>query len=272
MMRLSATVVWSLLFLSRRPPSACIGLATSLAPQYPCLRSSSELLSPQFPCAILLLLSVGWVPVLGFPFHSFLSCAWFTCLFLLVGVYLFLVISPCAFFLASQWLFLSGGLASSLPGYPVLGIPLGSLGALLPRSNLRFPPRRGPPFGSSQLPIGFYVLLSGLLVLSMPIRRLCVGRLLLLSCSSSSLSLLYRWVFSSLGGLYYSSSLDLPSGVGSQCLLRPSVVFPGGVSHWSAFCSLLYLRFLPAVPPWYCFCYWWPLPSLLSVLVLPALG
>ena len=105
----------------------------------------------------------------------------------------------------------------------------------------------------------------------MPIGRLCVGRLLLLSCSSSSLGLLYRWIFSSLGGQYFSSSVDLPSGVGSPCLLHPSVVFPGGVSHWSAFCSLC-LRFLPAVPPWYWFCFWWLLPSFLSVLVLPALG
>ena len=100
------------------------------------LLPSVELLSPQFLCAILLLLSVSWVPLLGFPFRSFLSCAWFTCLFLLVGVFLFLVISSCAFFLASQWLFLYGGLASSLPVCLVLGIPLGSLGALLPRSTL----------------------------------------------------------------------------------------------------------------------------------------
>ena len=67
------------------------------------LLPSVELLSPQFPCAIFLLLSVSWVPLLVFSFHSFLLCAWITCLLFLVGVFLFLVISPCTFFLAFLW-------------------------------------------------------------------------------------------------------------------------------------------------------------------------
>ena len=53
------------------------------------LLPSVALLSPQFLCAMLLVLSVGWVPLLGFPFRSFLSYAWFTCIFLVVGVFLF---------------------------------------------------------------------------------------------------------------------------------------------------------------------------------------
>ena len=59
--------------------------------------------------------------------------------------------------------------------------PFYSFGALLPRSNLRFPPRRGPPFGPSQFPIGVLALFtcclsfaypSGSLLRSPPVTRL----------------------------------------------------------------------------------------------------
>ena len=47
-------------------------------------------------------------------------------------------------------------------------LPSRSLGALLPRSNLRFPPRQGPPFGPGQFPIRFFALLSGCLFFAVP--------------------------------------------------------------------------------------------------------
>ena len=43
---------------------------------------------------------------------------------------------------------------------PILGLPLALEGlSLLTQSNLRFPPRWGPPFGLSQLLLGFFALL-----------------------------------------------------------------------------------------------------------------
>ena len=142
-----------------------------------------------------------------------------------------------------------------------------SLGTLLPRSNLQFPPRRGPPFGPSQLPIGFSALL-------VPCLRIPFGVSALVAfCFSPSLPPVLVPSTGGpflLGGPCYSSSVGFPSGVRSQCLLRPSVVFLSGVSHWSFFCSLLCFHFLTAVPPWCCsdlvdF-------TFLYVLALPALA
>ena len=57
-----------------------------------------------------------------------------------------------------------------------------SFGALLTRSNLRFPPRRGPPFGPGQFPIRFFSVLFWLVVL-----RMSLGVYASVSfCSSSS--------------------------------------------------------------------------------------
>ena len=59
-----------------------------------------------------------------------------------------------------------GSLSSFYPSCSSL--PFHSFSALLTRSNLRFPPRRGPPFGPGQFPIGFLALFFGWLSFACP--------------------------------------------------------------------------------------------------------
>ena len=150
------------------------------------------------------------------------------------------------FFLAFLWLVFCEVSASSLPVLLVLGFSCWSLGALLPRSNLRFPPQQGPPFRPRQLPYGF----SELLLLPchahaflVPLRWSLSASLLLflLSCSSSCGSFL-------LGGPSSSSSVG-GFGLGTFFIL---LWFSLGL--FSLVCLLLSSRF--------------PLPSSGSSLVL----
>ena len=144
-----------------------------------------------------------------------------------------------------------------------LGFP-----SLLTRSNLRFPQRRGPPFGPSQFPLGS---LHSVLVLwsFTSCGRLCVGLLLLLSFSSSCLSPLFWGGVSSflvsMPLLFRGSLVSVWVSVPS-CL---SVVFTVGVSLLCFFfCSIL--SFLTLVPLGCC-SPWLTLPTfLLSLRSLPS--
>ena len=169
---------------------------------------------------------------------------------------------PMRFSLLVGWLFFFSGFLPLriLLGFPVVvllwefmpllscsWVYLWSLGASLPRSNLRFPRRRSPPFGPSQLPFGFLLLLVSL-------SCACLLASLRWSPSASPLSpptvlVLFPSGSFLLRGPCYSSSVGFPSGVRSQCLIGPSVVFPSSVPTWSFFCSLLGFHFLPVVPP-----------------------
>ena len=86
---------------------------------------------------------------------------------------------------------------------PILELPLALEGlSLLPRSNPWFPPRRGSPFGPSQLLFGFFALLLFRLSFAHRSNFPYVCLLLLLYCSFSSLRSLvsdyYRlWGFTS---------------------------------------------------------------------------
>ena len=88
---------------------------------------------PRFPCTVLSSLAIlhGWP---SFPFHFSLG--------------------------------ICGSSPSSYPSFR--HFPLFSLGALLPRSNFRFPQRRGPPFGTSQFPIGVLALFTCCLSFAYP--------------------------------------------------------------------------------------------------------
>ena len=59
------------------------------------------------------------------------------------------------FFLAFPWLFFCE-VSCLFSACPSCSWSCWSLGALLPRSNLRFPPRWGPPFAPRQLPFGVF--------------------------------------------------------------------------------------------------------------------
>ena len=137
--------------------------------------------------------------------------------------------------------------ASSLSVPLVLGFSCWSLRDLLPRSNLRFPPRRGPSFGPRQLPFEF-------------------SELLLLPCHVHAFLVSLRWF-----AFYFSPSLPpvlLPSSCGpfllggsvillfrrrfrSWYLLRPSVVFLRvvslGLSSALFSVSTSFQQFLPGV-------------------------
>ena len=94
---------------------------------------------------VLLFTTLSFGIVVSDSLFPSLSCQWFSCIFWLIDVLLL-------------WVFLPLRL---LPGTPVSysWFSFWALGALLPRSNLRFLPRRGPPFGPSQLAFGFSALL-----------------------------------------------------------------------------------------------------------------
>ena len=161
------------------------------------------------------------------PFSPlFLSCQWFSCIFWLVDIFLLWFFLPLRF----------------LPGSPVVStclscswISFWSLGALLSRSNLRFPPRRGPPFGPSQLPFRF-------------------SALLLVPCPAPSLPpvLVPLPV-----GLFFLG-VRAPPIPWISCLqfgLSTFFIllwFPSRCLALHLFCSLLGFHFLPAVPPWCC--------------------
>ena len=109
--------------------------------------------------------------------HS--PCSTSSCLYLilLLGVFPFGWFPLFSFFLISLWLFFLG-IWSLLSLSPILGRPLVREGlSLLPWLNLQFPPRRGPPFGPSQLLFGFFALL---------LVRLSFALMLPLSMSASS--------------------------------------------------------------------------------------
>ena len=85
-------------------------------------------------------------------------------------------------------------LASSLPAPLVLGFSCWSLEALLPRSNLRFLPRRGRPLGRGSYLLGF-------------------SELLLLPCHAHAFLLPLRWSFSASLLLFLLSCSPLPVGL-----------------------------------------------------------
>ena len=175
----SAIVMLFLIFHSQRTPSACLGLASSsMPPVYhsflgirlsctflPFLESILPLVfSALALCQVLvsslivrcssLFLLWHWL-IVGFPLRSFVSMS-LVCLPLsswLVFPFHGLLY-PCALGALFPCGRYSLGVLLLLSLSPLsLGSFQVSLGALLPRSNLRFSPRQGPPFGPSQLPI-----------------------------------------------------------------------------------------------------------------------
>ena len=176
-----------------------------------------------FVSVVLLCLLIGWCFLLG----GFPRCAssWLSC--------------GCSFV---------SFLASFLPVPLVLGFSSWSLGALLPRSNLRFPLRRAHPLGRGSYLLGF-------------------SELLLLPCHAHAFLVPLRWSFSASLLLFLLSGSPLPVGLffsgvrhpplpSEVSVLVPSSSFCGfsyGCLAWSVVYSLLRFHFLPAVPPWCCF-------------------
>ena len=138
-------------------------------------------------------------------------------------------------------------LASSLPVAVILGFSCWSLGALLPRLNLRFPLLDGVVLKAEAVTFWGFLSSFSFLVMRMPFWFLCVGRFLLLSFSSSCLAPLFLWAFL-LGGPSSSSSVG---GFGPGTFF---VLLWFSLRLFSLVCRLLYSRF--------------PLPSSSSSLVL----
>ena len=202
------------------------------------------------------------------PFSAlFLLCPWFTCLFFVGWCFPSLGFSLLRILLGFPMVVLLWVLASSLPVSMFLGFPFG-LWALFCLGRISGSLSDGVLPLAESVACWVFCAPSSSLVLHMPFGRLCVGSLLLLSFSSSSLSHLYRWVFSSWGFVLLLFR-GFPVWVRSRCLLRPSMVFTCGVSHWSFFCSILGFHFLTAVPPWCCSVDGRCLPSCLSMRSLP---
>ena len=154
---------------------------------------------------------------------------------------------------------------------PVLELPLVLVDlSLLTRSHLRFPPRRGPPFGPSQFLFGLFALLLVRSSFAHLSTFLYVCIILLLYRSIYSLRSLVGDAYC-IGGFPSSSVLLSVSFLGSlsmQCrhFLLPSRGFIF-VSLLPSFCFCSFLRFLVGL-----LSFWWPFPSSLSVMALSFLG
>ena len=143
-------------------------------------------------------------------------------------------------FLSLGVLVLSASLAFPCFSYAVHGLPSSffpscsslpfrSLGAPLPQSNLRFPPRLGPPFGPSQFPIRFFRAPLWLVVL-----RSSLGVYAMHLSPSAPLLLLVLFCPFSCGPPLHSHASPLPwllvwNWVSVSSFL--SLVFSGGVSN-----------------------------------------
>ena len=140
-------------------------------------------------------------------------------------------------------------------------LPCHSLGSLLTRSHLRFPPRRGPPFGPSQFLFGLFALLLVRLSFAHLSTFLCVCILLLLFRSFYSLWSLMG-TSSRLGGfpsiLRLVVSLLLGFAVHTVSLFATSLAGLPFVPSCSLFCFSSFLRFLVVL-----FSFWWTFSSFL---------
>ena len=143
-------------------------------------------LGSSVPMRYSLLLSVVWGRCLCFPFPlSFVSVVHLP---LLVGwLFSFSGFLPLRILLGFLVVVLLWGFLPLLSCLSRSLVYFRSLGALLPRSNLRFLPRQGPPFGPSQLPFGFSELLL------VPLSCACLLASLRWSPSASLFLLLQSW-------------------------------------------------------------------------------
>ena len=171
--------------------------------------------APQFFCHAISFYTAYFS--IGFHLRSFSAPA-----FAMYG----LISSHALFFLSLGVLVLSASLAFPHFSYTVHGSPSSffpscsslsfrSLGALLTRSNLRFPPQRGPPFWPGQFPLrllrAFMVGCSSQFLRRL--RRSPSAPLLLLVPFCS----FFVWVSSS-SFTCFSSSVVCLSGIGCLCL------------------------------------------------------
>ena len=115
-------------------------------------------------------------------------------------------------------------LAFSVPVPLVLGFSCWSLGALLPRSNLRFPPRQGRPLGRGGYLLGF-------------------SELLLLPCHVHAFLVPLHWLFSASLLLFLLSCSPLPVGLSS----RGSVILLFRRRFWSWYFLRPFVVFLKVV-------------------------